>query len=338
MRALLMATLLATGCGSGVSKHFFVQTDDGALLKVLVEGNLDSDVIIVVLHGGPVGSAHAYNSGSWAADLEDRYAMAYVDQRAQGASQGAIDTLAYDLDRAALDVEQVLGVLRGRFGADVDLYLLGHSWGGMLGTLTLVDTSAQRQVSGWIEAAGCHDSLREPTYVVDRMLDVGARETAMGNNVEEWLDITTFAYELKERGTFGGDDLLTLNRNGYRAEGLIDAIEWDVDLAAAIGRGFRNDARPLTQWWAGSIALNTLYDEADSASLTDRLPEIGVPSLFLYADYDFVCPTALGTDATERVSNSERALVRFERSGHSLMFNEPDLFVSEVGQFVERTR
>lgn len=335
MRALA-AALLLTACGTGASRHFFVEMDDGALLKVHLEGQLDSGAIIVVLHGGPVGSAHVYNSGSWAADLEDRWAVAYVDQRAQGASQGAFDTGAYGLDRAAQDVAEVVRVLHGRF--DSDIYLLGHSWGGMLGTLTLIETDVQPEISGWIEAAGCHDSLREPTYVVDRMLEVGAAQIEDGANVDEWRDIVELAANIREAGTYTSDDLLALNRNGYRAEQLIDEIEWDFDWLEAVGAGFGNDARHATQWWAGSVALNTLYEEANVASLTDRLPEITTPSLFLYADYDFVCPTDLGRDAARLVSNEDRSLIEFERSGHSLMFNEPDGFVEAVHQFVARTR
>jgi pimeloyl-ACP methyl ester carboxylesterase len=338
MRRLAAALLVLAGCSAGVDRHFFVQTDDGALLKVHVQGNLDSGVLILLLHGGPSGSSHIYNSGAWSSDLEDRYAIAYLDQRAQGASQGAIDTDAYGVDRAALDVEQVLAVLRGRFGSDKALYLLGHSWGGQLGTKALIDTDVRWELSGWIEAAGCHDNQREPVYVSQRMVEVGTAEIEAGNNVEDWTEIVDLAEGVLDSESITYDQLIDLNRSGFRAERLVEDIEWSYNLGEALGSAFTDQERTLTQLWAGNLALYNLGDEALETAFTDRLDEIELPSVFLYAAYDFVCPVQLGRDASERVSNAERELVVFEASGHSLMYNEPAAFVSSVVDFVERTR
>ena len=340
MRALLpLAVLLLTGCGDGVRKHFFVKTDDGAHLKVLLEGNLDSDVVLLLLHGGPVGSASAYNTGSAAAELESSFAVAYLDQRGQGGSQGGIDTDAYGLQRAGQDVETVVDVLRGRFGQDTDLYLYGHSWGGMLGTLTLLDTDAGDDVTGWIETAGCHDSVQEPHYVISRLEDIGGAERDAGNNTADWDEILEFTGGFDDvEPTFDSSDLYTLNQYGYRAENLIDAITWeDPTLADALSVVTRPE-RSAIQAFAGSASLDTLYAEAETASYTARLDEIPVPGLYLYAKYDFVCPPQLGEDALDANPNDASRGVVLEQSGHSLMAQEPEAFVDAIRTFVEDTR
>ena len=340
MRPLTTALLLlAAACPPGITRHFYVHTDDGAELKVLLEGNLDSGVILLLLHGGPVGSAHVYNSGSYAEELEARYAVAYLDQRGQGASQGRIDSREYTLQRAADDVDTVVDVLRGRYGEDVDIYLLGHSWGGMLGTLALLDTDASDDITGWAETAGCHDSLLEPRYVVSRMTEVGEAEVAAGREEARWGTILSFVQAFDPEATvFDDEDLYYLNQYGYEAESLLDVITWEDPIAADRFAGLRDPQRDGVAWWTASRELDVLYDEASTSGFTDRLGEIDVPGLYLYASYDFVCPAQLGRDAVAVNPHGESRYVELEHSGHSLMSNEPAAYVAAVEEFVEDTR
>jgi len=338
-RLLILCLLLLTGCGPGVVRHFFVQTDDGANLKVLLEGNLDSGVILLLLHGGPVGSSAVYNTGSYARELESRYAVAYLDQRGQGGSQGNIDTRAYDLQRAADDVDTVVDVLRGRFGEQTDIYLLGHSWGGMLGTLTLLDTNAGDDVTGWIETAGCHDTLVEPRYVVQRLVEVGERELQAERSTQEWEEILGFVEGFDPLAeTFDSQDLYWLNTYGYRAEALVDDVIWEDPSLADVLAGLRDPGRHSIELFAGSASLDTLYAESETASLTERLDQVPVPGLYLYATYDFVCPRQLGQDGLAANAHPASTYVELEQSGHSLMSNEPERFVQAVEDFVEATR
>src|SRR5690554_1828223 len=73
--------------GTDVSETFYVE-NQGASMRVLVEGNTASKTILLFVHGGPGSSAYFYNTDYISNHIEDKYAVAYWDQRNAGASQG----------------------------------------------------------------------------------------------------------------------------------------------------------------------------------------------------------------------------------------------------------
>jgi pimeloyl-ACP methyl ester carboxylesterase len=310
--------------------RFFFETSDGARLYTTVDGR-PSDTLILVLHGGPLGDSHVYNGGGWADRLEEQAQVAYFDQRGQGASRGAYDRDAYDPARAAEDVAEIATFLRLRYEPD-HLVLFGHSWGGMLGTLSLLDTDVP--ADGWIETAGCHDSLVHPRYATSALREIGGAEIAADRSVEEWTEILSFVDTLDLDSEIPYSDLVTLNRLSYRAEGLIEDIEFDTgsSVVAALGQALARPARGSVARWAGSSTLSEFSYAIEEIGLTPRLGEIRLPTLLLYGRYDFVCPPALGRDADQRMPNA--TLVIQERSGHSLMFHEPDVFSAAIDTFL----
>ena len=175
MRILIPLTL-AAGCTPG--DYWYFRTS-GVDIPVRVEGNLDSGVVLVMLHGGPGGSAVDYNFGLDAELLEDAYAVAYYDQRGQGGTHGSYDISRYTVQQVADDNANLVRALRARYGDDTSVWLYGHSWGGMLGTATLLDTDAD--VDGWIESAGSHDYPLNDTYSADMLLTVAAEEVEAGS-------------------------------------------------------------------------------------------------------------------------------------------------------------
>ena len=68
-------------------ERFYFRTDD-ADLAVEINGNIASNTIVILLHGGPGGGALIYNGGTAMDMLEEQYAVVYLDQRGQGASKG----------------------------------------------------------------------------------------------------------------------------------------------------------------------------------------------------------------------------------------------------------
>lgn len=332
IRALALLTLLA-GCGD--ERHFFVRTSDGAHLKVHLRGDPDSDALIVLLHGGPAGDAFPYKLGTAAEQLEERVAIAYVDQRGRGASQRIRGLSNYTLDRAGLDVQDVVNVLRLRYGSSKRLFLYGHSWGGSLGTKALLDTSVKESIDGWIEAAGCHDSVVEPVYVGERLRAQAEIELAEGRQVGFWERVLENLDEIDfESLPLPIGDLAWLNDVGYRAEQRTEFHQvFEDDSQFPLMSLYRSGYRPTFDSVRG---LDTLFYEWLEYSTLDRLGEIDVPALYLYADYDFVCPVRLGEDAV--AANPNGRLVVFEASGHSLMVNETGKYVEEILGFVQPER
>ena len=88
--------------------------------------------VLLFLAGGPGGTELGAMRRHGRA-LEQDFVVATFDQRGTGKSYDALDpTSTLTLDRAVSDTIEVTNYLRDRFGQD-KIYLVGHSWGTILG-------------------------------------------------------------------------------------------------------------------------------------------------------------------------------------------------------------
>ena len=105
-------------------------------LALMLRGVSADNPVLLFLAGGPGGSElGAMRRHS--ADLEDHFVVATLDQRGTGRSYGALDpTSTLTVNGAVAEVVVVTDYLRDRFGED-RIYLVGQSWGSLLGVLTV---------------------------------------------------------------------------------------------------------------------------------------------------------------------------------------------------------
>ena len=329
-----LGLLLTLGCTPG--DYWYFRTD-GVDLPVRVEGNLDSGVVLVMLHGGPGGSAVDYNIGLDAELIEDAYAIAYYDQRGQGGTHGRFDTASYTVQQVADDNANLVRAIRARYSDDTSVWLYGHSWGGMLGTATLLDTDAD--VDGWIESAGSHDYPLNDTYSAEMLLSVAAEEIAAGGEyTADWERTQRRVERILEDDEISDYESVDLNIMAYDAEGYVELAEGAYGEESLLGLLVGNPTSLLTAWWSGLDGSTLLNEDAQKISYTERLDEITVPSLFLYGDRDFICPAQLGRDAHDRVSTEATDFILYEDAGHSLMVNHPRQYAADIITFVEEWR
>ncbi len=332
---MLLLLALALGCSEGDTWYF---RTDGVDLPVRVEGNLDSGLLIVMLHGGPAGSSVYYNMGLDTELIEDEFAMVYYDQRGQGGSHGAFSRSDLTVEQLATDNANLVRALRARYGDDKEVWLYGHSWGGMLGTATLLDTDAD--VDGWIEASGSHDYPLNDIYTAEMLLEVGAAEIKAGSRYrEEWRDIIATVEAAVPEGISRKEavDIVWLAHDAeeYVYQSWEGYATGEESLMSII---LSDPTSLITAAWSGWAPGRLVDADAQKHAYTERLHEITVPSLFLYGDKDFVCPAQLGRDAHERVSTDATEFVLFEDAGHSPMSNYPERYAETIIEFIHTWR
>lgn len=331
---MIAALWMMLGCTPG--DYWYFRTD-GVDLPVRVEGNLDSGVVLVMIHGGPGGSAVDYNLGLDAELLEDAFAVAYYDQRGQGGTHGNFDASRYTIQQVADDNANLVRAIRARYGQDTSVWLYGHSWGGMLGTATLLDTDVD--VAGWIESAGSHDYPLNDIYTADMLTRVGQEELDAGTDYRsEWRTVIEDVERIVEDDEINDNEALDLNIMAGEVESYLDLPIGDFGDESILWYLLRNPTVGLTSGWAGVTGSSRLNEDAQQTSYTERLGEITVPSLFVYGDLDFVCPKELGRDAYERVNTDATEYVVFEDAGHSLMVNFPRQYANTIIDFVDTWR
>ena len=88
-------------------------------------------------------------------------------------------------------------------------------------------------------------------------------------------------------------------------------------------------------WNTQSILDDDLFE---NINYTDRLSEITIPSLVLWGKHDMVVPIRFAQEAYDNLGSNEKKIVFFEKSGHSPMATEPDLFADEVIEFINQNK
>ena len=312
-------------------EHFYLRNGN-ADLYVEINGNIESDVFVILLHGGPGGGAGDYNGGYFTDEMEEDYAMVYIDQRGNGASQG---TNSYDdltIDNNSEDIYLLSQVLKEKYGEDISMFLAGHSWGGLTSAHTLIYTDIQDVLKGWIDMNGAHDFVIHDTEVVKMLQEIGTQEIASDNNLLFWEPLLERVNDM-DTLDISDEDSAYLNNQGFQAEQMFDLADDDSEATPSFGLDAPDFSFATLS--ADSAVNPILNEESERFGLTDELFQITIPSLFLWGKYDFVVPPAIGEIAYENVGSTEKELIIYDRSGHSPMDNEAIQFTVNVKEFVE---
>jgi pimeloyl-ACP methyl ester carboxylesterase len=316
-----------------VQDMFYVE-NAGAKMAVLVEGNTASKVMVLFVHGGPGGTAIGFqNDQHISSTLEVNYALAYWEQRGAGISQGN-GKLEFNL--YVQDMKKVIAVLKHRYGNDIKLFVLSHSWGGLVAPGYLTEGTNQNEVKGWIDVAGAHNYYMNDSLTRDYLLSYGKAQMAAGNHYSDWKKIVDFSeanipnYDYKMSATYASC--------AFSAESYISDINSnDAGLSELFGSKY-----PFSLSWAlsnaGSTYVSNLGDEIIRKEFSSKLNLLTLPVLCITGKYDFTCPKALADEVMKKISSAKKKMVILQHSGHICMANEPDNFYKEVTAFIEENR
>ncbi len=131
-------------------------------LYVRVRGNAEKP-LIVNLHGGP-GGFSGIDIKVMGPYLEDKYLVAYLDQRGCGKSQECRETSLLTMEQYVEDLNIVVDKLMHRYpGKKVNL--MGTSWGGMYGFLYML------KYPGKTNAYACIDGKVNSEYQNHSLID-----------------------------------------------------------------------------------------------------------------------------------------------------------------------
>jgi len=347
---LLLLTIGLTACQEdnnfeGVTQlddHFFLR-NDGADMPVAVQGNFEDKAIVVYLHGGPADGTKAISVTEVFNRLEKNFAVAYWDQRATGTAGGTFRTGSLTRKQYVDDLEKLITLVKHRYGDDTKIFLMGISWGGMLGSAYLVKDDNQENISGWIEINGGHDYPMLLKTGPAKLIEIADEQIAQKNSVKDWREIKKFAQDFNPR------DLSVRNyaRYGLRAiegENLLyddDVLQLNTNIEGENKALFNSPLNPVTTIFNNLLARPNYHvtkTVANNSLVNEKLSKIQVPVLLLWGKYDARVSQKVGEDAYQRLGTPEadKKLIVYDKSTHALPYNEPDRFHTDVVQFVEK--
>ncbi len=322
--------------GTSVSDTFYLE-NAGASMRITVEGNTLSKVFLIIVHGGPGESSYFYKSDYISEHTGSKYAIVYWDQRNAGATQGNSNGNHLNLPQMTDDLKKVIQLIKARYGEDSPVFILGHSFGGLLTSSFMTTGNNQSLVKGWIVVDGSHNYPLNDTLTRQMLLNLGQQQILLNRNTEEWNEIVSWCNA--HAVPFNYEESGKLESFAESAETYIPGVK-KFDMLAIIKENALKDHWPLT-----SILFNYLYSanaafnqELHHTEFSTALYKVTTPTLLLYGQYDFVCPAGLGTDIMNRISSTDKKMVISPISGHNLMYQDEELFCREANEFIELHR
>jgi proline iminopeptidase len=262
---------------------------NGAKLHSEAFGN-ENAPIIIALHGGP-GADYRYllNCKAFA---EQGYRVVFYDQRGSGLSQ-RFPKSSYSSVNVL--VEELKGVIKYyRKSPNQKVFLLGHSWGGMLATAYINENPTDINGVVIAEAGG---------FIWQDVKDYLGRSRSF-NFLGEDLNNLTYV-----------DQFMT-NKNDEH-----EIIDYKFGLLAWNNPNEGNEGIAQT-WRGGGIILPRMLElgDKDTPNWTINLSKFKTKVLFIYSENN----TAYGLDHAKKVSSAYPNVTLFKalKSGHN-MFSFP---------------
>lgn len=270
--------------GSQVDNYYFVKVGNVGL-PVRVCGNINSDIAIVFVHGGPGGSAQGERAFAYWKEIEKYYKVIYYDQRASGFTQGnqnakdvSIEQFSEDLDNIVDFTKQIAKVNK--------VFIHGISWGGGLSTYYLLDTAHQKKINGAIIEAPAYDFINGTTLSKQWLLHRADSLIAIGKNVDYWQNCKKYYIQHPQIGSNELEQHIKyLNQvNGVISNSINASVGNvslpEVEIAVAISNA-EYAVKNLT--YEGQ----TIFTQLD---LTSKLNQIKVPILLVWGAKDGLLP------------------------------------------------
>lgn len=197
LAVLFIAISAIAGCspdpkptGDQLDNYYFVKVGNVAL-PVRVCGNINSDVAIVFIHGGPGGTAQGERGNIYWKEIEKYYKVIYYDQRGSGVTQGNVKTSEMSIEQFSEDLDNIVDFTKQVAKAN-KIFLHGASWGGGLATYYLLDTAHQHKLRGAIIESPAYDIKNGTTLSIQWLLHKADSMIALGKNIDYWNNCKNF--------------------------------------------------------------------------------------------------------------------------------------------------
>ncbi len=263
---------------------------------------------VLLLHGGP-GFPSNYLVDTHSFLVEAGYRIVTWDQLGCGESDKPNDPALWNLPRFVEEVETVREALN--LGP---VYLLGQSWGGVLGLeycLTYPD-----KVKAFIAADTAFDLIQMQRGFERKKLSLGEETCTMMARREAEGTIQHPEYLAAQT--------LLMYRHMCRAEKWPEVLNYC----------FANIAKPVMSKMFGPHFFNCTGNIRNYNRM-DQLPDMQIHTLIIHGEHDYILPE-IATKACDLLPNGELVLLR--HCSHLPFYEDPQAYNQAVLNFLTRMK
>jgi pimeloyl-ACP methyl ester carboxylesterase len=297
--------------------------------SILIRGKDRSNPVLLFLHGGPGYPQIAY-ARQYQEQLENDFVVVNWDQRGSGKSyHWGMSDEEMKLEQLIEDTYQLTLYLKQKLNKP-KIFIIGHSWGSLLGTWTV-----QKHPEHYYAYIGIGQIANSPKgELVSYQF---ALEEAQKRNhqqaIRELQEIGPPPYKNSRKDT-------TLERKWVTAFG---GSERKSDSYRELIRGVL--LAPEYSWFDGiklilgdSFSRNAIMPQKEHVNLSETVPELEVPVYFCMGRYDFMTPSEVAYQYYEILKAPYKKFIWFEESAHFPHFEEADQFQALMLELKELAR
>lgn len=286
---------------------------------IRIAGENTANPILLLLHGGPGFTEMALFS-EYNKDLEKKFIVVNWDQRGSGLSHANnIPDSTMNLQQFVNDAHELVTWLKKEYNKE-KIYLLGHSWGSVLG-VNLV----QRYPEDFYAYVGVGQGVN--MYDNESLSFKFTLDAAITDRNEEAIkELKTIQKRYPPNGIVQLEDL-KIQRKWLSHYG--GAIYCQPNANKIFSR-IKMDNNPLynaEKAQAGNdFTFPILLDELMRVNLMESAPKLEVPVYFITGRHDYNTPFILVEDYVEMLDAPHKEIIWFENSAHWIPFEEPEKF------------
>lgn len=290
---------------------------------LIIRGEDSRNPVMLFVHGGP-GSPEFFLFKEENLNLEKNFVMIYWEQRGAGKSYADdIPANSMTLDQLVLDARDLSQLLIERFQKE-KIYIMGHSWGSLLGISVAYQYPELfhsyigiGQISNQYESEKA--SLKWVSERANELDDEEALEKLalltlplQQSSNEDWLNYLMVQREIVNQ--YGGG----LRRNGfdtYLDLGRMVLLAREYTIADKIG--FLN---------GNFFSMQYLWDDALRSNLNNQIDSMNIPIYLLHGEYDYQTAHSVTKSFYDQLKAPKKQLYYFKNSAHAPFLDEPDKF------------
>lgn len=334
MRILIIALGIFLTCSSvvipaesngAIDDEFFVKSGEEELY-IKVRGQDSDNPVLLFLHGGPGEMTGPLFFQAYAGpELEKHFVVGYLHQRNTCKSPAA-PVAAFTAGHFVEDVHNVVQFLREKYDKE-KIFLLGHSFGGILGFMYLSGYENAHNIERFVTAGSAFStvSLEENGYKVALEM---AKKSENQQILERLEALGPPPYGTLKEGMAWR--MLVLSMQNATGEGATKNLQMPKVLSVT---GVGNFDPTWQQ--KGMTVAGAMWTELSTLDLEEQVKKINIPVLMIAGAKDIMVPFSLMEKGYANLGGEKEYFV-FEKSNHYMFVDEPDLFVSKVLEFFQK--
>ncbi|MDQ0253445.1 pimeloyl-ACP methyl ester carboxylesterase [Evansella vedderi] len=274
--------------------------------------------IILFLHGGP-GASQIYCADKYFKALEHHFILVDWDQRGSGKSYSRNTSKeSVSINQYVEDIRVLTEVLKKRFNKE-KLYLVGHSWGSVIGLLAVekypelfhsyigigqVINLVEGEMRGY-EYVLEQSKLKNDTITHKKLNKIGPPpyNSLFKTAIVRKLVDKYGGYKYQQKTKLWNDYLKEMLESKHYS--LLDIVKW-----------FKGT----------NYLVKRLNNELLTINFFEQVKKVEIPIYFLAGRFDYITPSSLVEEYFEMVDSPHKEMIFFENEAHDLHFENTNKF------------